>query len=176
MRTSVRSLSRGWLSPGASPTHGGGEGNASALSMTLDHACNVGPPESFIVLATRRPAKEETIISALSEKETIARRELFPRGFRRSEWRMLLAPSFRSLSLSLERKERRKEKDAYLFLGAETAAWGSSWAGIRSTLRQRLNCSANSELGAGNERERPGDCFAGGLSAISRVAKAWMEG
>jgi hypothetical protein len=34
---------------------------------------------------------------------------------------------------------------------------------------------ANSELGAGNERERPGDCFAGGLSAISRVAKAWMK-
>jgi hypothetical protein len=27
------------------------------------------------------------------------------------------------------------------FLGAETAAWGSSWAGVRSTLRQRMSCS-----------------------------------
>jgi hypothetical protein len=173
MRTSVCSLLR--FAPRSSLTLGTSRrrrGKRQRFVDDLGPRLQRRPLESVIVFATRRPAKEETIISALSERETIARRELFPRGFRRSEWRMLLAPSFRSLSLSLERKERRKEKDAYLFLAAETAAW----AGIRSTLRQRLNCSANSELGAGNERERLGDCFAGGLSAILRVAKAWMEG
>jgi hypothetical protein len=35
---------------------------------------------------------------------------------------------------------------------------------------------ANVELGAGNERERQGDCFADGLSAIPRMAKTWIEG
>ena len=90
-----------------------------------------------------------------------------------------MAPSFRSLSLSLERKERRKEKDAYLFLARRLrlgAALGRGSALRCGRGEMKRMTVANSELGAGNEGERPGDCFAGGLSAIIRVAKAWMEG
>ena len=96
---------------------------------------------------------------------------------------MPLGTSFRSLSLSWERKEQRKKNDAYLFLGAKTAAWGTA-LGRGSILRcaeaelfeMEGMAVANAELGAWNKRKRERDGFADSLSAILRVAKARMEG
>ena len=74
------------------------------------------------------------------------------------------------LELGAERTKKRK--------GCLPFSWreDSTWGGDPLYAAAEAELLANFELGAGNERERPGDCFAGGLSAISRVAKAWMEG